>query len=86
MKKVFIAMALLVLLLALPFRSMIVEVVTASTETIEDVREGDVIFQTSQSQQSPLIKIGPRSTITHCGIIVMKNGQPYILEAFTLSW
>lgn len=44
MKKVFIAMALLVLLLALPFRSMIVEAVTASTETIEDVREGDVIF------------------------------------------
>lgn len=56
MKKVFIAMALLVLLLALPFRSMIVEAVTASTETIEDVREGDVIFQTFQSQQSPLIK------------------------------
>ena len=48
MKKVFIAMALLVLLLALPFRSMIVEAVTAST--IEDVREGDVIFQTSQSR------------------------------------
>ena len=48
--EVFIAMALLVLLLALPFRSMIVEAVTASTETIEDVREGDVIFQTSQSR------------------------------------
>ena len=80
MKKVFISMALLVLLLALPFRSMIVEAVTASTETIEDVREGDVIFQTSQSQQSPLIKIGTRSTITHCGIIVMRNGQPYVLE------
>ena len=80
MKKVFIAMALLVLLLALPFRSMIVEAVTASTETIEDVREGDVIFQTSQSQQSPLIKIGTRSTITHCGVIVMKNGKPFVLE------
>ena len=50
MKKVFIAMALLVLLLALPFRSMIVEAVTARIETIEDVREGDVIFQTSQSR------------------------------------
>lgn len=73
-------MALLVLLLALPFRSMIVEAVTASTETIEDVREGDVIFQTSQSKQSPLIQIGTRSKITHCGIIVMKNGKPYVLE------
>lgn len=80
MKKVFIAMALLVLLLALPFRSMIVEAVTASTETIENVREGDVIFQTSQSEQSPLIQIGTRSKITHCGIIVVKNGKPYVLE------
>ena len=80
MKKFLIVVTILAVLLILPFRSMIVEAVTASTETIEDVREGDVIFQTSQSKQSPLIKIGTRSTITHCGIIVMKNGQSYVLE------
>ncbi len=80
MKKILFGVTILAILLILPFRSMIVEAVTASTETIEDVREGDVIFQTSQSQQSPLIKIGTRSTITHCGIIVMRNGQPYVLE------
>jgi hypothetical protein len=44
------------------------------------VREGDVIFQTSLSQQSPLIKMGTRSTITHCGVVVMKDGKPYVLE------
>ena len=80
MKKILFGVTILAVLLILPFRSMIVEAVTESTETIEDVREGDVIFQTSQSKQSPLIKIGTRSTITHCGIIVMKNGQPYVLE------
>ena len=80
MKKILFGVTILAVLLILPFRSMIVEAVTASTETIEDVREGDVIFQTSQSKQSPLIKIGTRSTITHCGIIVMRNGQPYVLE------
>ena len=80
MKKFLIVVTTLAVLLILPFRSMIVEAVTASTETIEDVREGDVIFQTSQSQQSPLIKIGTRSTITHCGVIVMRNGKPFVLE------
>ena len=44
------------------------------------MREGDVIFQTSLSQQSPLIKMGTRSTITHCGVVVMKDGKPYVLE------
>ena len=63
-----------------PFRSMLVEVVTATKSPIEDVREGDVIFQTSLSQQSPLIKMGTRSTITHCGVVVMKEGKPYVLE------
>ena len=59
---------------------MLVEVVTATKAPIEDVREGDVIFQTSLSQQSPLIKMGTRSTITHCGVVVMKDGKPYVLE------
>ena len=44
------------------------------------MREGDVIFQTSPSKQSPLIQIATRSKISHCGIIVMKNGMPYVLE------
>ena len=63
-----------------PFRSMVVEMVTATKGPIGEVREGDVIFQTSLSQQSPLIKIGTRSTITHCGVVVMKDGKPYVLE------
>jgi cell wall-associated NlpC family hydrolase len=58
----------------------LIEVATAQTTPIIDVREGDIIFQTSQSQQSPLIQIATRSKITHCGIIVMKNGKPYVLE------
>ena len=63
-----------------PFRSMVVEMVTMTKGPIGEVREGDVIFQTSLSQQSPLIKMGTRSTITHCGVVVMKDGKPYVLE------
>lgn len=66
---------------ALPFSSMLSESLTAQIGPIESgFKEGDVIFQTSESRQSPLIQIGTRSKITHCGIIVMRNGEPYVLE------
>ena len=67
-------------IVVLPFRSMLMETLTATAASIENVKEGDVIFQTSLSQQSPLIQIGTRSKITHCGIIVMIDGNPYVLE------
>jgi hypothetical protein len=80
MKKTFMILGIIILLLALPFSSMMTEMITAQTDPIEEVKEGDVIFQTSQSQQSPLIQIATGSRISHCGIIVMKNGKPYVLE------
>lgn len=46
-----------------------------------EVQEGDVIFHMSTSDQSPLIAIATGSPLTHCGIVVMKSGQPYVLEA-----
>ena len=80
MKKTLIILGIVLLLLVLPFAQMISEVITAQTEPINNIREGDVIFQTSKSQQSSLIQIATRSKITHCGIIVMKDGKPYVLE------
>ena len=80
MKKTLIISGIILLLLALPFSSMVTETFTAQTGAVKNVKEGDVIFQTSQSEQSPLIQIGTRSMITHCGIVVMKGGKPYVLE------
>lgn len=80
MKKALIISGIILLLLALPFSSMVTETFTAQTGAVKNVKEGDVIFQTSQSEQSPLLQIATRSKITHCGIIVMKNGKPYVLE------
>ena len=80
MKKALIISGIILLLLALPFSSMVTETFTARTGKVQDVREGDVIFHTSPSEQSPLIQIATRSKISHCGIIVMKNGKPYVLE------
>ena len=45
------------------------------------LKEGDIVFQTSTSKQAPLIAAATSSPWTHCGIIVMKNGEPYVLEA-----
>ena len=44
-------------------------------------QQGDVIFHVSKSSQSAAIKIGTLSRYSHCGIIIMKNGKPYVLEA-----
>ena len=80
MKKIIIVIGILLVAIAIPFRSWLVEPLSAQDAPITDVREGDVIFQTSQSRQSPLIQIGTRSHITHCGIVVIKDGKPYVLE------
>ncbi len=44
-------------------------------------KEGDIVFQISKSKQSPLIQYATGSPWSHCGIIVFKNGRPYVLEA-----
>ena len=80
MKKALILVGIILLIIVLPFTPMVTETLTAQTNPIKEVMEGDVIFQTSQSQQSPLIQIATRSKISHCGIIVMKDGKPYVLE------
>lgn len=44
-------------------------------------QHGDVIFHVSKSSQSAAIKLGTWSRYSHCGIIIMKNGKPFVLEA-----
>ena len=45
------------------------------------LKEGDIIFQTSQSRQSKFIVWATHSLKTHCGIVVEKGGKQYVLEA-----
>ena len=80
MKKILLTLGVLIVAIAIPLRSWLIEPLSAQDTPITDVREGDVIFQTSQSSQSPLMQIGTRSHITHCGIVVIKNGKPFVLE------
>ena len=80
MKKWLTILGIIIIVIALPFMQIVKETLTAQTGAVGEVREGDVIFQTSQSEQSPLIQIGTRSKISHCGIIVMRGGKPYVVE------
>ncbi|MBR6179716.1 MAG: hypothetical protein IKQ77_00680 [Prevotella sp.] len=45
------------------------------------LKEGDLIFHTSKSEQSPLIQYATMSVLSHCGIIVEKSDGLYVLEA-----
>ncbi len=44
-------------------------------------KDGDIIFQSSPSQQSAAIEEATKSPYSHCGIIFYENGVPYVYEA-----
>lgn len=70
MKKIIIALLMLIGITAYLY-----------ADSAREVNEGDVVFQISKSQQSPLIAYATGSPWTHCGIVVYKGKVPYVLEA-----
>jgi len=47
----------------------------------EQLRDGDIIFQTSQSEQSIAIQKATHSQYSHMGIVFIRDGSPYVYEA-----
>lgn len=45
------------------------------------LREGDLIFQTSQSAQSQAIQLATHSPYSHCGMLLRQGGEWQVLEA-----
>jgi len=45
------------------------------------VRDGDLIFQTSRSGQSLAIQRATHSPWSHMGVVLMRDGKPYVFEA-----
>lgn len=45
------------------------------------VRDGDIIFHTSRSSQSAAIQRATHSRYSHMGMIVHRDGRPYVFEA-----
>jgi hypothetical protein len=45
------------------------------------VKDGDVIFQTSRSSQSVAIQRATGSPYSHMGLVLFRDGKPYVFEA-----
>lgn len=52
-----------------------------SIQELEKVKDGDIIFQSSQSKQCQAIRIATNSKFSHCGIIYTIKGKKYVYEA-----
>jgi uncharacterized protein YycO len=44
-------------------------------------RDGDIIFQTSESEQCEAVRIATNSKFSHCGIIYKIDGEDFVYEA-----
>lgn len=44
-------------------------------------QEGDIILQTSESEQCEAVRIATDSKFSHCGIVFFEKNEPYVLEA-----
>jgi cell wall-associated NlpC family hydrolase len=47
----------------------------------DDLRDGDLVFQTSRSRQSEAIQRATHSPYSHVGIVLFRDGKPYVFEA-----
>ncbi len=45
------------------------------------VQDGDIVFQTSRSAQSQAVQLATHSTYSHMGLILFRNGAPFVFEA-----
>ncbi|WP_028456213.1 YiiX family permuted papain-like enzyme [Chitinilyticum litopenaei] len=48
---------------------------------LPDVQDGDLVFHTSRSTQSLAVQRATGSKYSHMGMVFLKHGQPYVLEA-----
>jgi hypothetical protein len=48
------------------------------------LKDGDIIFQTSVSDQSEAIHLATRSLYSHCGVILYRDGEPFVFEAASI--
>ncbi|VTR45020.1 Orthopoxvirus protein of uncharacterised function (DUF830) [Serratia fonticola] len=56
-------------------------VLVSQARELPAVQDGDIIFHTSRSAQSLAIQQATGSRYSHMGIIVLRDGKPYVFEA-----
>lgn len=80
---IFILLAVLTIFAIGYYNAILVDDAFAELETksLSLLKEGDIIFQTSKSEQSEAIRIATSSKFSHCGILYISNGKKYVYEA-----
>ncbi len=53
----------------------------SNQKLLDSTKDGDMIFQTSQSSQCEAVRIATNSKFSHCGIIYILNGKHFVYEA-----
>lgn len=61
---------------------ILILLVTGQLSASPTPHDGDLIFQTSQSRQSAAILAATGSNFTHMGIVHLRDGEPYVIEAY----
>lgn len=56
-------------------------VVSSCTARAQPLRDGDIIFHTSRSSQSAAIQRATHSRYSHMGMILYRDGKPFVYEA-----
>ncbi|MFL9484468.1 YiiX family permuted papain-like enzyme [Chitinophagaceae bacterium LWZ2-11] len=90
-KKILLSVSIVVLILAgfyLKFRFYnpqykhdIAAMAAKELKQNDDVRDGDLIFQTSLSPQNKVIQAATHSPYSHCGLIYKSNNEYFVYEA-----
>jgi hypothetical protein len=62
------------------FLWIVVASAVACSVQVPVVQDGDIIFQTSSSSQSVAIQRATHSKYSHMGLIILRDGAPYVLE------
>ncbi|WP_120261023.1 YiiX family permuted papain-like enzyme [Sphingobacterium detergens] len=52
-----------------------------SSAMLPQLKDGDMIFQSSVSPQCKAVQLATGSPYSHCGLIFHEDGKPYVLEA-----
>ncbi|WAW10263.1 YiiX family permuted papain-like enzyme [Oxalobacter vibrioformis] len=59
----------------------------ARSQAAPQLKEGDILFQITDSPQSRAIQLGTGSEYTHCGIVLEKDGKLQVFEAVSpVGW
>lgn len=77
--KSFLSIGIIILIISSSFYLKEYNFYTSPKE--EEIKNGDIIFQTSLSSQSKAIQLATKSTYSHCGIVFKEGNQLYVFEA-----